>query len=141
GTSPDVYEGDRRDAALAENWGGALMRPDRAFRFAGGRLVVEFDAAAGMAAYHDGWPELVVTTAAAPTGTEVDPTHAIGLFGGAASAGCRLYTDRTSLCSSYDGSGVRRFELSAARAEGAASSRGGDPGSAPAPAAWRVCAP
>ena len=61
GAPPDEYEGDRRDAIIATHWGGGLVRPDRTFRFVDGTLVVEFDVAAGMLAYHDGWPEIVVT--------------------------------------------------------------------------------
>ncbi|HEY8657336.1 MAG TPA: hypothetical protein VIN34_11445, partial [Candidatus Limnocylindria bacterium] len=105
GDPPTEYEGDPRDLETGTHYGGGMVRPDRAFRFIDGRLVVEFDVAAGMLAYHDGWPEVVVTTAPAPTGQETDPLHAIGVFGGAPSVGCRLYTDRTANCSAYDGSG------------------------------------
>lgn len=140
GGSPDEYEGDRRDVLLATHWGGGLVRPDRTFRFADGRLTVEFEVAAGMLAYHDGWPEIVVTTAAAPTGVDVDPTHAIGIFGGATSVGLRLYTDRTALSSAYDAAG-RIFELSSDRSEGATTSFGGSPATPAQAAAWRLCAP
>jgi hypothetical protein len=140
GASPDEYEGDRRDAIVATHWGGGLVRPGRTFRFIDGRLSVEFDVAAGMLAYHDGWPEVVVTTARAPTGVDVDPTHAIGVFGGASSVGLRLYTDRTALSSAYRPSG-RIFELSSERSEGAAASFGGSPSTPALAAAWRLCAP
>ncbi len=139
GATPDEYEGDRRDALTATNWGGGLVRPDRTFRFADGRLTVEFDMAAGMLAYHDGWPEIVVTTAAAPTGIDADPTHAIGVFGGAPSVGLRLYTDRTALSSAYDAMG-RVFELSTERSEGAATSFGGSPNTPALASAFRLCA-
>jgi hypothetical protein len=141
------YAEDLRDLLPAVNWGGALMRPDRTFRFSEGRFVVEFDVAAGMLAYREGWPEVVLSTAAAPTGIEVDQLHAIGLFGGAASAGCRLYTDRTSNCSAYDatgrhyGDGGRLFELSAERDEQAKFAFGGAPTQSSLAAAWRQCAP
>ncbi len=140
GALPDEYEGDRRDTLLATHWGGGLVRPDRTFRFADGRLSVEFEVAAGMLAYHDGWPEIVVTTAAAPTGLDADPIHAIGIFGGAPSVGLRLYTDRTALSSAYDAGG-RIFELSSERSEGATTSFGGAPASAALAAAFRLCAP
>ena len=140
GAPPDEYEGDRRDAIVATHWGGALVRPDRPFRFIDGRLSVEFDVAAGMLAYHDGWPEIVVTTAGAPTGIDVDPTHAIGVFGGAPSVGLRLYTDRTALSSAYGRSG-RIFELSSERTDGATTSFGGSPSTPALAAAWRLCAP
>ena len=140
GAPPDEYEGDRRDAIVATHWGGGLVRPDRTFRFADGRLTVEFDVAAGMLAYHDGWPEIVVTTASRPTGLDVDPTHAIGIFGGAPSVGLRLYTDRTAMSSAYDAGG-RIFELSSVLTEGAASSFGGSPSTPALAAAWHLCAP
>jgi hypothetical protein len=140
GAPPDEYEGDRRDAIVGTHWGGGLVRPDRTFRFVDGTLAVEFDVAAGMLAYHDGWPELVVTTASAPTGVDVDPTHAIGVFGGAPSVGVRLYTDRTALSSAYGRSG-RIYELSSERSEGATASVGGSPSTPALAAAWRLCAP
>ena len=147
GNLPGEYAEDLRDLLPAVNWGGGLMRPDRTFRFSGGRFVIEFDVAAGMLAYREGWPEVVLTTAAAPTGVEVDQLHAIGLFGGAASVGCRLYTDRTSNCSAYDssgrhyGDGGRIFELSAERHEDARVAFGGAPTETARAAAWRQCAP
>ncbi len=139
GAPPDEYEGDRRDAIVATHWGGGLVRPDRTFRFADGRLTVEFDMAAGMRAYHDGWPEIVVTTASRPTGVDADPTHAIGIFGGAPSVGLRLYTDRTAMSSAYDANG-RLFELSSVLSEGATSSFGGSPSSLALATAWHLCA-
>ena len=139
GAPPDEYEGDRRDAIVATHWGGGLVRPDRTFRFAGGKLVVEFDVAAGMLAYHDGWPEIVVTTASRPTGIDVDPTHAIGIFGGAPSVGLRLYTDRTAMSSAYGPNG-RLFELSSVLRDGA-TTFGGSPATPALAAAWHLCAP
>ena len=52
-------------------YGGAYLRPDRAFRFdAEGRLVVEFDFAAGVLEYGgNNWGELIVTTGPAPDNT------------------------------------------------------------------------
>jgi hypothetical protein len=147
GDPPTEYEGDPRDLATGSHYGGGMVRPDRTFRFVDGRLVVEFDVAAGMLAYHDGWPELVVTTAAAPTGRETDPLHAIGIFGGSPSVGCRLYTDRTANCSAFDATGRtiadggRIFELSAQDSGGAAITFGGAPKNAALAAAWRLCAP
>lgn len=138
GALPDEYEGDRRDALLATHWGGGMVRPDRTFRFADGRLTVEFDMAAGMLAYHDGWPEIVVTTAAAPTGNDADPTHAIGVFGGAPSVGMRLYTDRTALSSAYGATG-RLFEVSSERGAGAAVRVGGAPSTPALAAAFQLC--
>ncbi len=106
GTPPSEYEGDPRDLERAEDWGGALMRPAASFRASGGRVVVEVDVSAAMAAYgDDAWPEIVVTTASAPTGVEVDQFHAIGVFGGAPALGCRLSPDRQAVCTAHDASG------------------------------------
>lgn len=147
GDPPTEYEGDPRDLATGSHYGGGMVRPERSFRFSDGKLVIEFDVAAGMLAYNDGWPEVVVTTAAAPTGRETDPLHAIGVFGGAPSVGCRLYTDRTANCSAFDATGRtiadggRVFELSAQDSGGAAVTFGGAPKNAALAAAWRLCAP
>ena len=140
GAPPDEYQGDPRDAILGTHWGGGLVRPDRTFRFVDGKLTVEFEMAAGMLAYRDGWPEIVVTTAGAPTGIDADPTHAIGVFGGAPSVGMRLYTDRTARSSAYDENG-RIFELSTERSDGATTSVGGSPSTAELAAAFRLCQP
>ena len=86
--------------------GGGMVRPDRAFRFQQGRLVVETDAAAGIEEYGtngaDIWPEIVVTTAPAPTGKIPDPLYAYGQFGGHWSFGCRLQPSREPVCALYD---------------------------------------
>jgi len=111
GNPPGQYEGDARDVVLGRNWGGSLMRPEQAFHFADGRLVVEVDVSASMEAYAlDAWPEIVVAAADAPTGRETDPLHAIGVFGGAPSVGCQLRPDRRPVCTGYDGSGRSAVE-------------------------------
>src|SRR5258708_7270407 len=85
-------------------------------------------------------PRRAQASAPAATGSEVDPIHAIGIFGGAPSVGLRLYTDRTALSSAYDATG-RIFELSSERNEGASVSFGGSPSTPALAAAFRLCQP
>jgi hypothetical protein len=106
GNPPTEYEGDARDLATGTNFGGAAMRPRAAFTLRGG-LAVEVDVSAAMAAYDDAaWPEIVVTTAAAPTGVETDPLHAAGVFGGAWVLACRLEPSRRATCEERDARGA-----------------------------------
>jgi hypothetical protein len=127
------------------NFGGAAVRPDRSFRFQDGKLVVEADVAAGIDEYGgSAWPEIVVTTAPAPTGI-VDETYAYGMFKGNWTVGCRLQSSRQPICAMYDdtgrsaGAGGRRFELSFFQHEGAAQVFGGGPFSPEADKVWRIC--
>jgi hypothetical protein len=128
-----------RDAAGAEsNWGGTAMRPDRSFRYVNGKLVVEADVAAGIEEYAGvAWPELVVTTAPAPT-TWVDPLYTYGQFKGHWSVGCRLQ-DRVPICALHDQDG-RRWEIAFWIPDGAQVEGGGPfPSGGPRDQAWRVC--
>ena len=81
--------------------GGALLRPERAFRFADGRLVVEADFAAGHQDYADlaAWGEIVVTTAPAPGGYRRGGIYGYEMFPGHHTLGCRLQADRHLICS------------------------------------------
>jgi hypothetical protein len=129
-----------RDAAGAEsNWGGTAMRPDRSFRYINGRLVIETDVAAGIAEYSGGaWPELVVTTAPAPT-TWIDPLYTYGQFKGHWTVGCRLPPGRVPICALHDPTG-RRWEIAAFIPAGS-TVFGGEPGApgSERDRAWRVC--
>ena len=125
GSPPGEYEGDLRDLATGTNFGGAAMRPRNAFSPSDGRLVVEADVSAAMAAYNNmAWPEIVITTAPAPTGRESDAIHALGVFGGAWAFGCRLEPSRSAACELRDPAG---HTLAAAQ-------------SLPELVAWRKCA-
>lgn len=133
-----------QDGGAPWNFGGALMRPDRAFRFQSGTLVVEVDVAAGIAEYGGAaWPEIVVTTAPAPSGI-VDDGYAYGVFKGHWTVGCRLQSSRQPICALYDdtgrgaGSGGRTFEISSFQHEGA-QAFGGGPFGTELEQAWRVC--
>jgi hypothetical protein len=127
------------------NFGGAVARPDRGFRFRDGKLVVEVDAAAGVKEYGgSAWPEIIVTTAPTPTGV-VDDSYAYGIFKGHWAVGCRLQSSRQPICAMYDdtgrgsGSGGRAFEISHFQHEGATQVSGGGPFTPEQDAAWRVC--
>ncbi|HEY6959275.1 MAG TPA: hypothetical protein VI814_10650 [Candidatus Limnocylindria bacterium] len=134
------YEGSAEDFFVGPNNGGSLMRPDEAFHFDDGKLVVQFDVSAGMTAYGERvWPEVVVTTAPRPSTRETNGWYAAGQFGGAAAIGCALPADRLSECRIYDADKITAW-LSAQSAAGAPSVYGGTPLGERA-AAWRLCRP
>jgi len=136
-----VYEGSAADFYTGPNNGGALMRPDAGFRFEDGRLVIEFDASAGMTAYGDRvWPEIVVTTAPAPSDRETNGWYAAGLFGGYPAIGCAFPSDRLSECRIYDADRITA-NLNAHASGGAASAFGGAPTTELLQRAWRLCGP
>jgi hypothetical protein len=136
-----VYAGAVDDFEIGPNNGGALMRPDAPFRFVDGRLIVEVDVAAGMAAYGDhAWPEIVVTTAEAPTSDETNGWYAAGIFGGHPVLACGLPADRLSECRVYDRDTITA-RLSATSTAGAALAEGGAPTTPARDAAWRMCTP
>ena len=135
-----LYPDSVDDFEIGPNNGGAFMRPDTAFRFADGRLVVEFEVAA-MRAYGDhAWPEVVITTAAAPTPHETNGWYAAGVFGGYPVVACGVPADRLSECRVYDHDTITAH-LNASSAAGAAFANGGAPTTAARDAAWRTCAP
>ena len=140
GQPSGVYEGSAEDFYVGPNNGGGLMRPDTNFRFEHGALVIEFDVAAGMAAYGDrAWPEIVVTTASAPSPRETNGWYAAGLFGGDATVGCSFPSDRLSECRIYDNEKITA-NLSEHFTAGATTTFGGTPTGALA-AAWHQCGP
>jgi hypothetical protein len=134
-----IYPDSVDDFAIGPNNGGALMRPDATFLFEGGRLVIEVDVAAGMDSYGDhAWPEIVVTTAPAPTPYETNGWYAAGVFGGYPVVACGLPADRVSECRIYDRDTITAH-LNARSTAGAAFSEGGAPTTPARDAAWRTC--
>jgi len=134
-----IYPDSVDDFAIGPNNGGALMRPDAAFHFVEGRLVVEVDVAAGMDSYGDhAWPEIVITTADAPTPYETNGWYAAGIFGGYPVVACGLPADRLSECRIYDRDTIIAH-LNAASSAGAAFVEGGAPTTPARDAAWRTC--
>ena len=135
-----IYPDSVDDFAIGPNNGGALMRPDATFRFVDGRLVIDIDVAAGIDAYGDhAWPEIVVTTANAPTPYETNGWYAAGIFGGYPVVACGLPADRLSECRIYDRETITAH-LNAASSAGAVFAEGGAPTTPARDAAWRRCA-
>jgi hypothetical protein len=128
----------------ADRKGGAVLRPDRAFQFESGALVIEADFAAGVESYGSGiWGEIVVTTAPNPTGERRDALYAYDYFPGHYTLGCRLQTDRIIVCSLFDNTlrgiseGGRIWEMSFFQQVGTTSEGGGPWGEGDT--AFRVC--
>lgn len=141
GSPAGVYEGSAADFFTGPNNGGALMRPDASFRFADDHLVIEFETSAGMTTYGDRvWPEIVVTTAPAPSGSETNGWYAAGLFRGYPAVGCAFPSDRLSECRIYDADKITA-NLSARSSGGAASMFGGAPTTDALDRAWHLCGP
>lgn len=116
----------------ADRKGGVVLRPDRAFQFENGKLVIETDFAAGVQSYGGGiWGEIVVTTAPNPTGERHDALYAYDYFPGHYTLGCRLQTDRIIVCSLFDNTsrgifaGGRIWEMSFFQQVGSTSEGGG----------------
>lgn len=84
-------------AAPREVRGGGLMRPDRTFRFEGGKLVVEAEVAAGIEEYEgNAWPELVISTGSQPH--DIGSLYAYDQFPEDWTLGCRLQASRYPVC-------------------------------------------
>ncbi len=124
---------------------GAVMRPDRTFRFENGRLVVEAVVAAGMDAYGDPiWPEIVVSGASEPT--FVGGLYSFDMFPEAPTIGCRLQSSRVPICALKAGNGNaatggqsrREYEISNFQVAGDTVFGGGPWGGLQN--AWRRCA-
>jgi hypothetical protein len=83
--------------------GGVLLRPNRAFAWENGKLIVEADVAAGIFEYGDSAAvEIDISTAPAPTGKVTDVNYGYGVFGGEATLGCRFQADRSVNCALFD---------------------------------------
>ena len=107
------------DVESGGGYNAGFLRPDRSFTFQDGKLVFEAVVAAGLEEYGTSiWPELVVTTASAPTFPRRDRLYAYEDFAGHYSLGCRLQSDGTTTCAMYDNSdrgqtnGGRIWEIS-----------------------------
>jgi hypothetical protein len=94
-----------------------------------------------MTAYGDrAWPEIVMTTAAAPSARETNGWYAAGLFGGSPAIGCALPSDRLSECRVYDADKITA-NLNGHASAGAALAFGGAPMTDAMRQAWRLCGP
>ena len=130
------------------NKGGALMRPDRSFRAENGKLVVETEVAPSIATYGDAggdvWPEIVVTTAPAPTFSRPDPLYAYDEFATHWTFGCRLQQAGEPICAIFDNTaggpaqGARKYEISYFQQSGT-DNFGGSPKIAGLAGVWKMC--
>ncbi len=100
--------------------GGAFLSPNQTFHFENGKLIVEADVAAGHPDYESqrAWPELIVTTAAAPSFSRRDGLYGYDLFPGNWTLGCRLHHRGEPVCTLMDDTirgatnGGRTWEMS-----------------------------
>ncbi|MEZ4727769.1 MAG: hypothetical protein R3E79_11630 [Caldilineaceae bacterium] len=113
--------------------GGAMVRPDRTFRFQDGVLRVDTEYAAGLPAYGAAaWGEIIITTAdhpvyeGNPAGEPIrrDALYGYDMFPNHWALGCRLQTDSHTTCSLMEDNtlgateGGRRWEISFFQVEG-----------------------
>ena len=128
--------------------GAAWMRPNRSFAAENGTLVVETEVAPSIATYNtstlgDFWPEIVVTSAPAPTFSRPDALYLYDEFANNWTFGCRLQRDGSPICALFNnsaggaGSGGRVWEASWFQCAGSISCSGGATWAAPG--AWKTC--
>ncbi len=111
---------DKPDSPFNSASGGAMIRPNQAFRFQDGTLIIESEFAAGHQDYSSlrAWGEMVVTTAPIPEGYRTGGVYAYEMFSGHHTLGCRLQADRHTICSLMDNTtnsaqyGGRTWEMS-----------------------------
>ena len=152
--------GSDADGGPPWDLGGATLRPNRSFRWetrtwtspnfgvtrTEPMIVVEAQVAAGIADYAgSAWPELVITTASAPTFNRKDGIYNYDMYAGHDTVGCRLQDNREPICALFDnttrgpGEGGRTWEISHFQS-GGGQWWGGGPFSSPAhDGAWHVC--
>jgi len=123
----DIAPESEENATSNNAIGGAMLRPDRTFRFQGGDFTVDTDFAAGIAAYNpDAWGEIIISTGDHPvynalsTGepTRQDKLYGYDLFPNHWTLGCRFQADGTTICSLMNpntlsvNNGGRNWEIS-----------------------------
>lgn len=140
--------GQDADGPPPWNLGGSAMRPDRSFMFENGRLVVEADVAAGINEYQgNAWPEIVVTTAPAPTYARPTSTdiYVYDQFANFDTLGARLGHNGDIIVALWDntergpGQGGRVYEAQNFQTAGAAVHFGGDRQTPERAAASPIC--
>ena len=120
-------EGNDPDGPPPYDFGATMMRPDRTFRAINGTLVIEAEVAAGVVDYQGiAWPELVVTTAAAPTQLRPNGTYVYEAFPvtGRSGAASRPMGRRPAPCSTTRPAATRPRESGRSATSSAATPRG-----------------
>lgn len=101
--APDALAQSGSNAAI----GGAMMRPERTFRFQDGLLRVDTDYAAGIPAYNaSAWGEIIITTGDHPVyrrnvqgeALRHDALYGYDMFPDHWTLGCRLQADSHTTC-------------------------------------------
>ncbi len=123
----DIAPDSEENAASNNAIGGAMLRPDRTFRFQDGKFTVDTDFAAGITAYNpEAWGEIIISTGdhpvynAIPTGepTRLDKLYGYDLFPNQWTLGCRFQADGVTICSLMNpntlsvNNGGRKWEIS-----------------------------
>jgi len=129
----DVAPEGPEEAQANNAVGGAMVRPDRTFRFQDGVLRIDTEYAAGLPAYGAAaWGEIIITTAdhpvyeGNPAGEPFrrDALYGYDMFPNHWALGCRLQTDGHTTCSLMENNtlgateGGRRWEISFFQVEG-----------------------
>lgn len=132
---------------------GAWLRPNRTFRVqTDGTVVIEFEVASPIAGTRDSdelsdsWPEVIVSTAPAPTTLRANGTYLYEAFVGHWTFGCRMQQSRHPICALYEpsdgfaGGPTRQWEVNQNGGEVQDDWNGGPatPGS-PVYNAWKGC--
>ncbi len=118
--------------------GGGMISPDRAFRFEDGVFVIEAEVSAGYN-QSDFWPELVVSTAPAPTSENAGLYAFTNFLGGYWTFGCRIQTTRYPVCALYTPSDARVWEVPQSAHEVSSGENNEYFYASPAKDAWRLC--